>query len=81
MEAFAGLRKPKHRSEPGSGYHSDDPCSGAPGRADGLGVSTAFREPGGLSASVNGPYIADTNNHRIAIADWVTRRVRILIGD
>jgi hypothetical protein len=30
---------------------------------------------------VNGLYIADTNNHRIAVADWATGMVRTLIGD
>jgi DNA-binding beta-propeller fold protein YncE len=55
--------------------------SGAAGRADGLGTSAAFREPGGVCAGVNGLYIADTNNHRIAVADWATGTVRTLIGD
>ena len=55
--------------------------SGAAGRADGLGTSASFREPGGVCAGVNGLYIADTNNHRVAVADWSTRVVRTLIGD
>ncbi len=55
--------------------------SGAAGRADGLGTSASFREPGGVCAGVNGLYIADTNNHRVAVADWATGVVRTLIGD
>jgi len=55
--------------------------SGAAGRADGIGASAAFRGPGGVCASAEGLYIADTNNHRIAVADWATGTVRTLIGD
>jgi hypothetical protein len=55
--------------------------SGAAGRADGLGTLASFREPGGVCAGVNRLYIADTNNHRIAVADWLTGAVRTLIGD
>jgi hypothetical protein len=55
--------------------------SGAAGRADGVGTAASFREPGGVCAGVNGLYIADTNNHRIAVADWATGSVRTLIGD
>lgn len=54
--------------------------SGAAGYADGPGTSAAFREPGGVCAGANGLYIADTNNHRIAIADWATGTVRTLIA-
>ena len=55
--------------------------SGAAGCADGIGVSAAFREPGGVCAGANGLYIADTNNHRIAVAHWATGMVRTLIRD
>src|ERR1700737_3936998 len=55
--------------------------SGAAGRSDGPATSAAFREPGGVCAGANGLYIADTNNNRIAIADWATGMVRPLIGD
>jgi hypothetical protein len=55
--------------------------SGAAGRADGAGAAAAFREPGGVCAGRAGLYIADTNNHRIALADWETGAVRTLIGD
>jgi hypothetical protein len=41
----------------------------------------SFREPGGVCAGVNGLYIADTNNHRIVVADWATGMVRALIGE
>src|SRR6267378_5191286 len=54
--------------------------SGAAGRADGLGRSASFREPGGVCAGAEGLYIADTNNHRIAVADWATGTVRTLIA-
>jgi DNA-binding beta-propeller fold protein YncE len=55
--------------------------SGAAGRADGQGTAAAFREPGGVCAGTNALYIADTNNHRIAAADWATGTVRTIIGD
>ena len=55
--------------------------SGAAGRADGPAGSAAFREPGGVCAGRAGLYIADTNNHRIALADWHSGEVRTLIGD
>jgi len=55
--------------------------SGTGGCADGLRTCASFREPGGVCAGANGLYIADTNNHRIAVADWATGTVRTLIGD
>jgi hypothetical protein len=55
--------------------------SGAAGRADGPSTSASFREPGGVCAGVHGLYIADTNNHRIAVADWANGVVRTLIGN
>jgi DNA-binding beta-propeller fold protein YncE len=55
--------------------------SGVAGRADGPGQSAAFREPGGVCAGVDGLYIADTNNHRVVVADWSTGTVRTLLGD
>src|ERR1700682_398710 len=55
--------------------------SGVAGRAGGAGAVAAFREPGGVCAGADGLYIADTNNHRIAVADWTTGTVRTLIGD
>jgi NHL repeat-containing protein len=55
--------------------------SGIAGRADGTGPAAAFREPGGVCAGVDGLYVADTNNHRIVVADWTTGTVRTLIGD
>jgi len=55
--------------------------SGVAGKADGPGPSAAFREPAGVCAGADGLYIADTNNHRIVVADWTTRTVRTLIGD
>jgi NHL repeat-containing protein len=55
--------------------------SGAAGRADGPLTSASFREPGGVCAGRDGLYIADTNNHRVAVADWATGTVRTLVGD
>jgi hypothetical protein len=55
--------------------------SGTAGRADGLGLSASFREPGGVCAGGAGLDIADTNNHRIALADWQTGLVRTVIGE
>ena len=55
--------------------------SGVADRADGPAASAAFREPGGVCAGVDGLYIADTNNHRIVVADWATGTVRTLIGN
>jgi hypothetical protein len=54
--------------------------SGAAGRAEGPARSASFREPGGVCAGGAGLYIADTNNHRIALADWQSGAVRTLIG-
>ena len=54
--------------------------SGQAGCADGPGSVATFREPGGVSAGERGLYIADTNNHRIAYADWDSGEVRTLIG-
>ena len=54
---------------------------GAAGRSDGPPASASFREPGGVCAGVGGLYIADTNNHRIALADWRSGEVRTVIGD
>ena len=54
---------------------------GAAGRSDGPPASASFREPGGVCAGVRGLYIADTNNHRIALADWQSGEVRTVIRD
>jgi hypothetical protein len=54
--------------------------SGAAGSADGFGTGSSFREPSGVCAAKSGLFIADTNNHRIAFADWSTGQVRTLIG-
>ena len=55
--------------------------SGAAGRSDGPPAAASFREPGGVCAGVRGLYIADTNNHRIALADWQSGEVRTVIRD
>jgi len=54
--------------------------SGASGQADGTRGNASFREPGGVCAGRAGLYVADTNNHRIALADWATGEVRTLVG-
>ncbi|MDQ6710199.1 MAG: alkyl hydroperoxide reductase [Candidatus Dormibacteraeota bacterium] len=54
--------------------------SGAAGDADGPGLSASFREPAGVCAGPDGLFIADTNNHRVAMADWAHGVVRTLIG-
>jgi DNA-binding beta-propeller fold protein YncE len=54
--------------------------SGPAGRADGPAGSAEFREPGGVCAGRAGLYIADTNNHRIVLADWHSGEVRTLIA-
>src|SRR5438034_9121395 len=54
--------------------------SGAAGRADGPPAFGSFREPGGVCAGVRGLYIAGTNTHRIARADWGSGQVTTRIG-
>lgn len=40
-----------------------------------------LHEPGGLAAGMRGAYVADTNAHRIVVADWVTGEVHpVLVG-
>ena len=53
---------------------------GASGGSEAAGPEASFREPGGLCATESGLFIADTNNHRIAFADWRTGEVRTIIG-
>ena len=54
--------------------------SGVAGDRDGAGEEALFREPGGLCATESGLFIADTNNHRIVLADWRTSKVRTIVG-
>ena len=54
--------------------------SGRAGNTGGSPRDASFREPAGLSAGPNGLYIADTNNHRIALADWRSGIVRTFIS-
>ena len=78
-EPVAGSDKVK-RLDPRIGRLSTWLGSGASGMADGAAAAAAFREPGGVSAAAEGLIVADTNNHRIAIADWSSGEVRTLIG-
>jgi len=50
--------------------------TGKPGRGE--GAQPTFFEPGGLSAATGRLYIADTNNHRICVADLATQTVAVL---
>lgn len=50
--------------------------TGKPGRAD--GAEPTFFEPGGLAATPGHLYIADTNNHRICVADLGAGTVAVL---
>ena len=54
--------------------------SGAAGDAEGAAREASFREPGGVCAGATGLFIADTNNHRILVADWQTGTVRTVIA-
>src|SRR6202165_2270288 len=76
-----GQQQPQDQTGRATTPGGDDLAGQRGRRADGLGTSAAFREPGGVCAGANGVYIADTHNHRIAVADWATGTVRTLIGD
>ncbi len=54
--------------------------SGSPGSDTGTGTAASFREPAGVSPGPAGLFIADTNNHRVVVAEWQTGSVRTLIG-
>ena len=51
---------------------------GQPGLVDGVSNSARLYEPGGLSIAGDQLFIADTNNHRIRVADLNTQSVRTL---
>ncbi|MBI4413964.1 MAG: alkyl hydroperoxide reductase, partial [candidate division NC10 bacterium] len=50
--------------------------TGKPGRGE--GAEPTFFEPGGLSAAAGRLYIADTNNHRICLADLAAGTASVL---
>lgn len=50
--------------------------TGKPGRGE--GAEPTFFEPGGLSAAAGRLYIADTNNHRICLADLAAGTAAVL---
>jgi DNA-binding beta-propeller fold protein YncE len=52
--------------------------SGAEGRADGSAPAASFYEPGGLSATRDALYVADTNNHAIRRIDLASGVVQTL---
>jgi len=49
--------------------------SGRPGLRDGARDAAAFAEPGGVSVAAGKLFIADTNNHRVRVADLATFEV------
>jgi len=49
--------------------------------AAGWGQSLRRTSATRVHVALNGLYIADTNNHRITLADWATGTVRTLIAD
>lgn len=52
--------------------------TGEPGDRDGRGDQAMFNEPSGLSMANGRIYIADTNNHRVRVADLSTNEVSTL---
>ncbi len=52
--------------------------SGKSGTSDGNAAESEFHEPGGVSVANGKLYIADTNNHRIRVADLDSRSVETL---
>ena len=52
--------------------------AGREGKADGAGASATFYEPGGLTATTDAVYVADTNNHLIRRVDLRDRTVTTL---
>jgi sugar lactone lactonase YvrE len=52
--------------------------TGRPGHHDGQGNQAQFDEPSGLSMANGKLYIADTNNHRIRVADLGSKEVSTL---
>lgn len=57
--------------------------SGRPGSSDGQGPHASFYEPGGLSATRDALYVADTNNHairRVGLADGDVSTVKVSIS-
>ena len=68
------------RLEPGRRTVTTWLGTGSAGSADGIRAAASFREPAGVCAAEHGLYIADTNSHRVAVADWKTGAVRTLIA-
>jgi DNA-binding beta-propeller fold protein YncE len=52
--------------------------SGVEGAADAIGLAAEFYEPGGISATTDGVYVADTNNHAIRRLSLSTGMVETL---
>lgn len=53
--------------------------SGRPGHADGAAPAARFSEPSGLAVAGQRLYVADTNNHRVRVADLTTGEVATLV--
>jgi thiol-disulfide isomerase/thioredoxin len=57
--------------------------NGRPGSSDGSGTAASFYEPGGLAATTDALFVADTNNHairRIGLADRQVTTISIRTG-
>ena len=64
--------------DPASGRVTTVAGTGQPGHADGPAARARFYEPGGISATGNVAYIADTNNHAIRAIDLQSLTVTTL---
>ena len=53
------------RLDPGTGHVLTLAGTGKEGRADGVAAVATFYEPGGLAATSDALYVADTNNHAV----------------
>jgi sugar lactone lactonase YvrE len=52
--------------------------TGSEGAADGRAAAASFYEPGGIAATADALYVADTNNHAVRRIDLVTGAVNTL---
>jgi thiol-disulfide isomerase/thioredoxin len=64
--------------DPASGKVAVFTGTGASGRTDGRAGKAQFYEPGGLSATKDALYVADTNNHAIRRVSLATGRVETI---
>jgi hypothetical protein len=71
---IAGMTRQDSKSSGCRASHRIKPWPGS------VGAAAAFREPGGVCAGGRGLYIADTNSHRVALADWATGDVHTVVA-